>query len=116
VDHRVAFHSQRIHSIRLDSAQQETRHRYALFIVDDFKRCTGCDSSEQFYFTERIAALVFNFNVECKRTVFMFPDQQTPTLEGSNMLCNSRTRLHSKLSGDLRVRRDVAVAFEEPSD
>src|ERR1041385_8216506 len=116
VDHRVAFHTQRINAIGLHPSEQEARHGDAFFVIDYFKRRTGSNSSEQLNLTQRVAALVFHLDVQRKRSVFVFTDQQTATLQRCDMLCNSRTRLNTKLSCDLRVRWDVTVPFLEPSD
>src|SRR3712207_7107921 len=45
--------------------------------IYNLERSTSGNSPQQLHFTQRVAALVFNFNVECKRSIFMFTDQQT---------------------------------------
>src|SRR6185295_16027460 len=116
VDHRIAFYTQRVNTIRLHPSQQETRHRYSFFIIDDLERRTRGNPAEQLNFAQRVATLVFDFDVQCERAVFVFTDQQTTTLERRDMLRNRRARLHSKLPRDLCVRGDVTVAFLKTCD
>src|SRR6185503_6964128 len=110
------FNTQRINSIRLHASEQKARHRYSFLVVHYFEWCTRGNLPQYFDLAQRVAALVFDFDVQRERALFMFTDQQTATFECCDVLCDSCARLHSKLSCDLCVGRYVTVAFEKAGD
>ena len=111
IDHRIAFHPQRIDSFRSHASEQEARHWDRLRIFDDVDWGASSNIAQESDLTKRIA--VINLHRQSKRTVFILASKQTALLKCGNMLGNRCSRLNSEVSGYLRVGRLVTMSLKE---
>src|SRR6185503_8581081 len=114
VDHRIAFHFQRINSLGTNASQEKARYGDRFLIVDYFDRSAGGNSSQQPHFTKGIG--IVNLDRERKRAFLILAFQQTTPLQSSDVFGDRCSRLDAEVSRNLSVGRLVRVPLEEKRD
>src|SRR5262249_22697498 len=108
VNHRVAFHSQRINSIGPHASQQKTWHADLFDVLNGVDRSAGSDAADERHFADGVSRSFIKFHSDSEdRTVAPF--QQASLLERRNVLRDGGLRTNAEVSGYLRVRWFVTV-------
>src|SRR5215468_12673103 len=81
IDHRVAFNSQRINSLRTYASQKKPRYADRFRIFNRVDRYAGGDAANQANFTHSIGRHVFHAQTKFKHSRFVFALDQAALLE-----------------------------------